>query len=94
MAYGFPTLMFNLTINSGESGCFLIEYQSIAHFPLTLHIYDEGQLFEATQRLKMANGIYIGAVGMLFYFSLDNFLSAGKKSIFIILCLYCSRFCS
>ncbi|MFO1370107.1 MAG: 7TM diverse intracellular signaling domain-containing protein [Marinagarivorans sp.] len=82
LAYGFPTLMFNLTINSGESGVFLIEYQSIAHFPLTLHIYDEGQLFEATQRLKMANGIYIGAVGMLFLFFFGQFLISREKVYF------------
>ena len=61
---------------------FLIEYQSIAHFPLTLHIYDEGQLFEATQRLKMANGIYIGAVGMLFLFFFGQFLISREKVYF------------
>lgn len=82
IAYGFPTLLFNLPLNAGESGVFLIEYQSIAHFPLTLHIYDAAQLFEATQRLKMANGIYIGAIGMLFLFFFGQFLISRERVYF------------
>ncbi|HMW49145.1 MAG TPA: 7TM diverse intracellular signaling domain-containing protein [Cellvibrionaceae bacterium] len=82
LAYGFPTLLFNLPINSGESGVFLIEYQSIAHFPITLHLYDAAQLFEATQRLKMANGIYIGAIGILFLFFFGQFLISREKVYF------------
>lgn len=82
LAYGFPTLLFSVPINSGDSGVFLIEYQSIAHFPLTLHLYDAAQLFEATQRLKMANGIYIGAIGMLFLFFFGQFLISRERVYF------------
>lgn|GEM_PF-2207024 len=82
IAYGFPTLLFNLPLNAGEAGVFLIEYQSIAHFPLTLHLYDASQLFEATQRLKMANGIYIGAIGILFLFFFGQFLISRERVYF------------
>ncbi len=82
IAYGFPTLLFNLHLSPGERGILLIEYQSIAHFPLTLHIYDSAQLFKSTQLLKVANGIYIGAIGMLFLFFFGHFLFSRERVYF------------
>ncbi len=80
IAYGFPTLLFSFDFKPNETGLFLIEYQSIAHFPITLHIYDTMQLFESTNLLKSANGIYIGAAGMLFLFFFGNFIIAKEKT--------------
>ncbi|RYZ99700.1 MAG: hypothetical protein EOO68_12130, partial [Moraxellaceae bacterium] len=79
IAFGFPTLLFNLPLQPNENGILLIEYQSLAHFPLTLHIYNSDQLLESTQRLKLANGIYIGAIGILFLFFFVQFLISRDK---------------
>ncbi|HEY6530368.1 MAG TPA: sensor histidine kinase [Cellvibrionaceae bacterium] len=79
IAYGFPTLLFTLPLQPNADGILLIEYQSLAHFPLTLHIYDSDHLLESTQRLKLANGIYIGAIGILFLFFFGQFLISRDK---------------
>lgn len=82
IAYGFPTLLMRLPLKENEDGVLLIEYQSIAHFPLTLHIFDSTHLLESTQRLKLANGIYIGAIGILFLFFFGQFLISREKVYF------------
>ncbi|MEY4588318.1 MAG: hypothetical protein RL497_394 [Pseudomonadota bacterium] len=74
MAYGFPTLLLPLPLKPGDAGVLFIEYQSLANFPLTLHLYNEFHLLDKSQHLKLANGIYMGAMGVLFLFFFGQFL--------------------
>lgn len=80
--YGYPTLSLRLAIDKGDEGVLLVKYQSVAHFPMTLHVFTLDQLLESTQRLKLANGLYLGAIGILFLFFFGQFLISREKIYF------------
>lgn len=72
-AYQYPLLLLPLTLQPGEIGSLVIEYQSLANFPLQIRPYVREDLIQRSQRLLFANGIYMGALTVFFLFFLTQF---------------------
>lgn len=72
-AYRYPLTLLPLKLEPKETGDLLIEYQSLANFPLQIRPYNQEDLIERSQRLLFTNGFYLGALAVFFLFFLGQF---------------------
>lgn len=71
--YHYPLRVIPVELAPEEVGTLIIEYQSLANFPLEIRPYLETDLVERSLRLLFANGAYLGAVSIFFLFFAAQF---------------------
>lgn len=71
--FQYPLLVLPVTLKPGEVGNLLIEYQSLANFPLEIRPYTNENLIVRSQRLLFVNGAYMGAILVFFLFFAAQF---------------------
>lgn len=72
--FQYPLQAIKLNLQPGETGNLIIEYQSLANFPLEIRPYTPDNLLDRSERLLFLNGVYMGAIGVFFLFFATQFL--------------------
>ncbi len=79
-AHQYPLLAFPIELKPGETGNLLIEYRSIANFPLEIRPYTNDSLIIRSQYFLHINGIYMGATFVFFLFFAAQFLAQPNRT--------------